>query len=75
MTSGEIALRQAAASMADRMRVFKRISNQAREAERRIDLDPRELWEQADEQALSNYEDALNKINGAQPLPFEEISA
>jgi len=65
------ALQKAAALMAERLRAFRRLADQARESQSRIDLDPCELWERSDEAALIAYEDSLNKINGAQPLPME----
>jgi hypothetical protein len=74
MTSTDFALRQAAAMMAARLRVFKRIAAQANETGTRVNLAPAELWEPCDETALAAYEDALNEINGARPLPME-ISA
>jgi hypothetical protein len=47
---------------------------QAAETGQRVNLAPAELWEPCDETALAAYEDALNEINGARPLPME-ISA
>lgn len=70
MTS-ESRLRAAAAMMAARLQVFRTLAKQAQETESRIELDPRELWESADEAALTAYETALNEINGARPLPME----
>lgn len=71
MTGADFAIRQAAILMAARMRLFKRIAEQSKEAESRIDMDPRELWDSADEAALAAYELALNEINGARPLPMD----
>lgn len=71
MSAADLALLQSAKKMADRLRLFRRMAQQARECEGRIDLDPRELWEQADEQALSDFEDALNQIAGLRPLPMD----
>jgi hypothetical protein len=74
MTQGDIALRSAAALMAHRLNVFRRLAENAKEAGIRVNLAPAELWELDDQAALSAYEDALNQINGAQPLPFESVS-
>lgn len=38
------ALRNAAALMASRLRLFQRTAQQAQEADARIDLAPQELW-------------------------------
>ena len=69
------ALREAAALMASRLRLFQRTAQQAQEADARIDLAPQELWEPSDQAALDAYEAAINEINGARPLfPLETAS-
>ena len=69
--SAETTLRHAARLMAERLKLFKRTAEQARETDSRVDLAAAELWEPADEQALNAYDDALLQINGARPLPME----
>lgn len=64
-------LRHAATLMAQRMRVFRRIAEQAGEMGSRVNLAPAELWEAKDQEALDAYESALLKINGAVALPME----
>lgn len=71
MSAADLALLAASKKMADRLRVFRRMAQQARECEGRIDLDPREMWEQADEQALIDFENALHQIAGLRPLPMD----
>ena len=65
------ALRDAAALMAARLRLFRRTAQFATEREARVDLAPAELWEPADDAALDAYEKAIDEINGARPLPME----
>ena len=69
--SSDQALRKAAALMADRLRIYRITAQSAAAREDRVDLAPCELWEPSDQAALDAYEEALNKINGAQPLPME----
>jgi len=72
--SGESALRNAAALMAARLQIYRITAQSAAAREDRVDLDPRELWEPADQAALDAYEKAVNEINGARPLPMEIAS-
>lgn len=65
------ALRQAAALMADRLRIYRITAQSAAAREDRVDLAPCELWEPADQAALDAYEKAIDEINGARPLPME----
>jgi len=69
--SSDQALRQAAALMAARLRIYRITAQSAAAREDRVDLAPCELWEPADQAALDAYEKALNEINGARPLPLE----
>lgn len=65
-------LLDAAAAMADRLRVFKALQIQARErGEEVVELHVAELFEEADRAALESYETALAKFIGARPLPME----
>ena len=65
------ALRQAAALMSARLRVYRITAQSAAAREDRVDLAPCELWEPSDQAALDAYEKAINEINGARPLPME----
>jgi hypothetical protein len=71
MSSPDAALRRAATMMAGCLHNFRRIAEQAREQETRVNLAPSEMWEAADQIALDAYETALMQINGARPLPME----
>lgn len=65
-------LLDAAAAMADRLRVFKALQMQARErGEEVTELHVAELFEAKDAAALEAYEEALAKFIGAVPLPME----
>jgi len=64
-------LRIAAKMMAERLKLFRQLAQDAREREDVIELKPDELWEASDQFALDAYETALNQINGARPLPME----
>lgn len=73
--SADASIRIAAKMMAERLRVWKRLQQQARErGDSLIDLDVAELFEARDLEALTAYESALDEINGARPLPFGEIA-
>ena len=67
--------RQAAAAVADRLRVFRQVARGARECEQdRIDLDLREFWESADEDALDKFDQAVERLTGQVRLPMEVAS-
>ena len=70
--SSDAKLREASRLMAERLRLFRKIAEQAREVGGQVELDPSELWEQQDQAALDAYEEAVNEINGARPL-FAEV--
>jgi len=73
--SAEKRYQAAAEEMAKRLRIWKRLAQQSREAEReQVVLDVRELWEPSDEAALAEFEAAKAAVVGAVPLPME-ISA
>ena len=69
--SGDKALRDAAALMAARLRIYRITAQSAAAREDRVDLAPCEMWEPSDQAALDAYEKAIDEINGARPLPME----
>jgi hypothetical protein len=63
-------LNAAAELLADRMRVFKRTAQQARERDEDVSsMAPAEFWASADEFALASFDLAKERLTGAQRLP------
>jgi len=58
----------AASQAAKSLNSFKRLADQAREREDRIDLAPQELWEQKDQEVLDHLELAIREAGGETPL-------
>lgn len=67
-------LRKAAEMMASRLELFKKTATAARERGDVVELDPRELWEAADQAALDAYRAASNFARGVQALPFPDAA-
>ena len=73
MSHADAQFRVAAKMMAERLKVWKKMQIQARErGEDMVELHVSELFEVADASALQMFEDAMNEIHGARPLPFSE---
>jgi hypothetical protein len=65
------AMAQAAAQLAGRLELVKKLAMQAKDRDELVQLEPEELWEPADEGALSAYLNLIHQQQGLQPLPFQ----
>lgn len=71
-TAREARYRKAADGLEARMKIWKRLAQQAKECGRsEIRLKVAEFWETEDELALAEFEAAKAELVGAVPLPFE----
>lgn len=66
-------IQAAAVAMAKRLRMFKRLAEQSRErGTSNVSLHVNEVWEPADQEALDQFDAAMEATYGSQPqLPLE----
>lgn len=68
-TPAQKALQEAAAAMAKRLDIFRRLHEyHSSVGDREVTLNLEDLWNREDAAALEKFQEALNLINGARPL-------